>query len=123
MDTLYIGDIPLENNQDLFIYYDDDGFPVLCENPAHFSDDETINTYILLNNLPTNNLIYEASATDVSLIRDKRFYKVNVSHNWYDRKDSLTILSTACVFIFFIVILFNLVTSIFKKGGLLSGLI
>lgn len=49
-------------------------------------------------------------------------HDVELSHSWYDRPDMLNILCLTCCFAVVTLWLTNLFTSIFKKGGLLSGL-
>lgn len=49
--------------------------------------------------------------------------QVNPMHSYIYRKDFSDICLTSFIIIFGIIVLFNIVTSIIKKGGLLSGLI
>lgn len=49
-------------------------------------------------------------------------HDVELSHKWYDRPDMLNILCVFCCVAVITLWLTNLFTSIFKKGGLLSGL-
>ena len=49
-------------------------------------------------------------------------HDIELSHKWYDRPDCLTILCFFCCIAVITLWLTNLFTSIFKKGGILSGL-
>lgn len=50
-------------------------------------------------------------------------HDVNLSHKWYDRPDCLNILLFVLVIFVTSLWLTNLFTSIFKKGGILGGLL
>ena len=49
--------------------------------------------------------------------------KIDVTDSWQYRREMPSIFLVSFIAIFGIVILLNIVTSIFKKGGLLGGLI
>lgn len=49
-------------------------------------------------------------------------HDIEVSHKWYDRPDSINILTFTLVISVVTIWIVNLFTSVFKKGGLLSGL-
>ena len=49
--------------------------------------------------------------------------EINPSHNYIYRNDYPHILFIVCIYVLIFTILFNIFTSIIKKGGLLSGLL
>lgn len=49
--------------------------------------------------------------------------EIEVTDNWLYRNDCSSIFLSSFILIFAIVILFNIVTSMFKKGGLFGGLV
>ena len=120
-DKLYIGDIPL-NEDDVYFFYDEDKDIVLLDNVYNREDDEGVMCYKLIN-AQEGKLIYFPYGTDFALIKNESFYPLKVTRKWYDRSDAFNILSfSLCVFVGTVWIL-NIFTSIFKKGGLLGGLL
>lgn len=120
-DKLYIGDIPL-NEDDVYFFYDEDKDIVLLDNVYQREDNEGVMCYKLIN-AQEGKLIYIPYGTDFSLIKNEDFYPLKVTRKWYDRSDSLNILCISlCVFVGSIWLV-NLFTSIFRKGGVLSGLL
>lgn len=49
--------------------------------------------------------------------------EIQPSHNYVYRKDYPSIVSTSAIIILGIVVLFNIITSIIRRGGLFSGLL
>lgn len=62
-------------------------------------------------------VVQEGQTKDIAYAHD-----IELSHKWYDRPDMLNILCVFCCVAVVTLWLTNLFTSIFKKGGLLSGL-
>lgn len=62
-------------------------------------------------------LVQEGQTKEIHYAHD-----VELSHSWYDRPDMLNILCMFCCIAVLTLWLTNLITSVFKKGGLLSGL-
>lgn len=118
MDSLYIGDIPLENK---FFSRDDEGNILLFVSPFDKPTDTDIKVYRLFN-LQDGKLIYDTLTSDVATLLTRNVYEISVTNKWYDRGDSLTILSFTCCIAVCILFITNIFTSIFKKGGLLGGL-
>lgn len=114
MDKLYIGDIPKE-----YCY-------------ARFSD----NHIDLYKNLELtgvqdfyrifmyeNSFQYEHLTTTYTQYNQTIATFVNVTDDWHYRRDMPSIMFMSVVEVCILVILFNIVTSVFKKGGLLHGLL
>ena len=115
MDVLYIGDIP---NEFHFAVWGSD-FVTLYDRPT--AQNITLPYYRIYFNAP--GFYYSKGAQTFSQYNATTFQNIEVTDKWYYRKDNLNIL----IFTFIIAIstlwLVNLFTSIFKKGGLLSGLL
>ena len=62
-------------------------------------------------------VVQEGQTKDIAYSHD-----IELSHKWYDRPDMLNILCVFCCVSVVTLWLTNLFTSIFKKGGVLSGL-
>lgn len=122
-DSFYIGDIPLNDNEDIYFFYDENKNVVLINSIAGKSDNEGIMAYRVFNNLQGSKLIYEPYATDVGLIKNERMYQLFTTRNWYDRPDCLNILFFTFCIVLGSIFIINIFTSIFKKGGLLGGLL
>lgn len=114
MDTLYIGDIPSEYHYAIF----NNGYIDLY------------NTNILHNNTYTRYRIYTNcdgfyySTDNVNVSQYSTMYTtdISVSSNAVYRQDFSFIVVTTFIFALFGVWLFNLLTSLIRKGGLLGGL-
>ena len=63
---------------------------------------------------------YTLNATET---KNLECVEINPTHNYIYRKDYSNILFTSFIYILGFVVIFNIITSIIKKGGLLSGLI
>lgn len=114
MDKLYIGDIPSEYCYSVFG-----------------------NNYIDLykqENLQGNLDFYRVYLYDHSFFYEHKFVNyandsttiatlIQTTNDWYYRRDMPSIMFMSVVEICIIVIIINLITSVFKKGGLLSGLL
>lgn len=118
MDELYIGDIDLSNH---YISFDKDGIVLLFSNPYNKPTDTDITVYRLFP-LQNGKLIYNTYTSDIQTLLTRDIYDISVTNKWYNRGDALTILSFFCCISVATLWLINLFTSVFKKGGLLSGL-
>ena len=113
MDTLYIGDIPLDYKY------------------AQFSGD-----YITLYNRPSANNItldyyriydkegfyYSKGIQTFGSYNTTYFTEIEVSDNWLYRQDIDKIFTVCFIIFFMFIFVFNIVTSVFKKGGVFGGL-
>lgn len=112
MDTLYIGDIPEEYHFAVF----NDNYIDLYNN----SDISNCSDYYRLY-LYDNVFLYEYKIIEeyenISLV------DIAVSNDYIYRRDFPSIVFISTIFILFIVVLLNLVTSVFKRGGIFSGLL
>lgn len=112
MDKFYIGDIPSSFHYAVF----NNNYLDLYDTPSprgtvlRYRIPLNVNSFIYFED--TVNLTYSLSAQDIP-----------VSSEVFYRSDFSDICSTAFIFIFCIILIFNIVTSVFKKGGLFSGLI
>lgn len=114
MDVLYTGDIPKSFCYAVF----GSDYVTLYDRPS--AQNITLPFYRIYFNTP--GFFYSQGTSNFTNYNSQTFQKVEVSDKWYHRDDSLTILSfTVCVCVATLWFV-NLFTSIFKKGGLLSGL-
>lgn len=114
-DILYIKDIPKDYHYaDFSEYYVD-----LYNQPS--ARNETLDFYrIYLNVSPGT---YTEGTRQFSNYQTTYFDNIEVSSSWWYRKDlDVILVSVLCISLFFI-FLFNIFTSIFKKGGLFGGLL
>lgn len=113
MDTLYIGDIPQDYHYARFgtNYID------LYNTPTLSGTKDFYRVYMYDN--------YFAYDTGTTTYNYQTYYArdINVTDNkWYRRDMPFICLETAILIIFFIFI-FNIVTSVFRKGGVFGGLL
>lgn len=114
MDILYTGDIPKDYHYAIF---SDNHVDLYNQNIAQNID---LPYYRIYYNSPS--FVYSRGYTRFGAFNSTTFQNIEVTDKWYYRKDNLNIL------LFFVIItvttlwIVNLFTSIFKKGGLLSGL-
>lgn len=118
MDKLYIGDI---NKQNHYISFDKNGIILLFSNPYNKPVDTELTVYRIFP-LQNGKFIYNTYTSDINTLLTRDIYDIQVSNKWYDRGDALTILSFFCCIAVATLWLTNLFTSVFKKGGILSGL-
>ena len=114
MDTLYIGEIPLDYHYAVF----NDNYITLYNQPSGYN--ETLNYYRVYTT--NNGFYYSTGHTDFGRYQTQYFTNINVSNDWIYRSDIDKIF--VCCFIIFLMFiwLFNIVTSVFKKGGVFGGL-
>ena len=111
MDILFTGDIPKDYKY-IYLY---DGYIYLYNKPQAL--DEVIDCYKIDN---SNGFIYCHDSLDITGLTN--FQEVQVSNHHYYRTDYFNILSTSCIIGIILVFITNIVTSFFKKGGILNGL-
>ena len=114
MDILYIGDIPKEFHYAIF---SDNHVDLYNQNIAQNID---LPYYRIYYNSP--NFVYSRGISHFGSYNATTFQNIEVTDKWYYRKDCLNILLFTCIIFVATIWLVNLFTSIFKKGGLLSGL-
>lgn len=113
MDTIYIGDIPLDYHYATF----GNDYITLYNRPSAYN--QTLNYYRVYD---YNNGFYYSTGTQNFGMNTTYFQDVNVSNNWLYRHDIDTIfVCCLCIFIMFLFV-FNIITSCFKKGGVFGGL-
>lgn len=115
MDVLYIGSIPKEYHYAIW----GTDYVTLYNRPN--AQNMSLPYYRIYFNAP--GFYYSQGTTIFSQYNATTFQDIDVTDKWYYRKDSLTILSFTCVIFVATIWFVNLFTSIFKKGGLLSGLL
>lgn len=114
MDILYTGDIPKEYHYARFgsNYID-----------LYDRQNLTNGTYTYYRvYLYDNTFLYDIGQQTYSSYNTYYARNIEVTDNYMHRRDLPDILTCVFFFTFFFVILFNVFTSIIKKGGLLSGL-
>ena len=114
MDKLYVGDIPQEYCYAVFSDNHIDLFKTLTL--TGIQDYYRIYLY-------QNSFQYEHLQTNYSDIATIVPTFVDVTDDWLYRRDMPSILFMGVVYCCILVILFNIVSSVFKKGGLLGGLL
>lgn len=115
MDTLYIGSIPEEFH---YAFFSAD-YITLYNVPS--AENVTLPYYRIYYNSP--GFYYSQGTQTFSQYNATIFQDIEVSNKWYYRKDNINILFFTLVIFVSTLWLVNLFTSIFKKGGLLSGLL
>jgi len=116
MDTLYIGDIPKEYCYAVFSnnYVD-------LYNTNNFVIDRTYPYFRIY--LTYDEFLYSQGTSTPSRYNSIVTTQINVSNDIIYRRDFDKICSVTFIICFGIVLIFNIVTSVFKKGGLLGGLL
>lgn len=114
MDTLYIGDIPSQFHYAVF----NNGYIDLYDRETLHNG--TFNSYRVFTNV--NGFYYEPRTVTVGQYSTTYTRNINVSDKPVYRTDFPSILFITCVFTIFGVWLFNLLSSLIRKGGVLGGL-
>lgn len=114
MDKLYIGDIPKDYHYAIF---SDNHIDLYNQNIAQNVD---LPFYRIYYNSP--GFIYSQGTTHFGAYNSTTFQNIEVTDKWYYRKDCLNILIFTISIVVATIWFVNIFTSIFKKGGLLSGL-
>lgn len=113
-DKIYTGDIPSEYCYARF----SDGHIDLYKN-EHLSGYQDFYRLYMYN----NSFQYEHLSTTYSQYNETIATYVVVTDDYKYRRDMPSIMFMSVVEVCILVILFNIVTSVFKKGGLLHGLL
>lgn len=113
MDTLYIGDIPLNYKYAVF----SNGYITLYNKPS--ARNETLVYYRIYT---TNNGFFYSSGSQNFGTTTSYFTEVNVSDNIVYRSDIDSIFIMSFLLVIFGLFLLNLITSCIRKGGVLGGL-
>lgn len=114
MDTLYIGDIPKEYHYAVY----SSNYIDLYNTPNLQGNLEFYRVYMY-----ENQFAYEKRNTTYSQYSYSTAKDIEVTDNYMYRRDYPSIIGVSFVSITLIVFLFNIVSSVFKRGGLLSGLL
>lgn len=114
MDKIYIGDIPKEYCFARFA----DGHIDLYKNEHLTGYQDFYRIYMY-----DNSFQYEHLSNTYSQYTETIATQVQVTDDWYYRRDMPSIMFMSVIEVCVIVIIFNIVTSVFKKGGLLHGLL
>lgn len=122
MDKLYVPDyIDLDYN---YAVFNENGDIYLYQNEYYDKPGQYRYWVLYANNqnkIITDTFSFvlsEGQTKDIAYAHD-----ITLSHSWYDRPDMLNILALTCCFAVVTLWFTNLFTSIFKKGGVLSGLL
>lgn len=114
MDTLYIGDIPPDYHYAVF----SNGYITLYNRSS--GTNQTLDYYRIYTN---NNGFYYSTGTTNFNYGTTYFEDINVSNNWMYRSDIDKIFIVCFIIFFMFIFTFNIVTSMFKKGGVFGGLL
>lgn len=114
MDTLFIGDIPADFKFAVF----SNGYVDLYNQP--YAQNTSLPYYrIYLNN---NGFYYNEGVHNFGY-SETSFQEIKTSNNWLYRSD-IDKIFTVCFFcILLFIFVFNIVTSVFKRGGVFGGLL
>lgn len=115
MDTLFIGDIPQEYHYALF----NNGYIDLYNTPNLTNG--TYNFYRVYTN--AGGFYYRFLSTTYSQYNTTFAQEISVTNNNCYRQDFPDICLVTFFIVFFTVFLFNILTSIIRKGGALGGLL
>lgn len=113
MDTLYIGDIPSAYHYAVF----SNDYVTLYRVPYAQSTD--LDYYRVYTNY--RGFYYTYGTTHVNNYTS--YQDISVSNNFMYRNDINDIFQTAFIIFLMILFVFNLVTSLIKRGGILGGLL
>lgn len=116
MDTLYIGDIPKEYCYAVF----NNGYVDLY-NTNNFISGRTYPFFRVY--LTYDEFLYSKGNTSISTYTNLSTTRINVSEDMKYRRDFDKICTVTFIICLSVVLIFNIVTSMFKKGGLLGGLL
>ena len=116
MDTLYIGDIPKEYHFAVF-----NGDYITLYNTDRFYPDNTYDYYRIYNH--GGGFYYVQGETRINNYNTLSTQDIQVSDNWLYRQDIDKIFTVVFIICIMFIFVFNIVTSVFKKGGVLGGLL
>lgn len=92
-------------------------------NTNYLEPNQTYNYYRFYNNLDQDMYIMQQRQTTQYNYGYLNAIEIKPQHSYIYRKDYHDIVTTSAVLIIGIIALFNIVTSIIRKGGLFSGLL
>lgn len=114
MDTLYIGDIPSNFHYAVF------SADYITLYNVSSAQNQTVDYYRIYKNY--DNFMYTTGTTTVG--NNRTYYQdISVSNNWMYRSDIDKIFTVCFIIFFMFIFVFNIVTSVFKKGGVFGGLL
>lgn len=114
IDKLYIADVPSDYH---FVRYNGDTFDL-------FSTDNPTGTTIFYRFYPKMGVgFYSENTTNITGDISDDIFDVQVSNSFLSRPDSSNILTSFLIICIFCCIIFNIFTSVVKRGGVLSGLL
>lgn len=114
MDKLYIGDIPSDYHYAVF-----SGDYITLYNKSS-GNNETLDYYRIFTN--DRGFYYTKGTTNFNYYTTY-FDDIEVTDNFLYRRDFPDILFCVLVFSLFFIFLINIFTSVFKRGGVLGGLL
>lgn len=114
MDTLYVGNIPLD-----YVYCTfSNGYITLYNKPS--ARNESLHYYRVYTN---NNGFFYSEGDQIFGQNTSYFSYINTSNNWLYRNDIDKIFIVCFIIFFMFLFTFNLITSSIKRGGIFGGLI
>lgn len=116
MDTLYIGDIPED-----FCYAVFSNDYITLYNTNIFIPGNNYNYYRIY--LNSDGFYYSEGTTSISNYNNITAQQIEVSQNWMYRGDIDKIFLVTFIICILFIFVFNIVTSVFKKGGVFGGLL
>lgn len=114
MDTLYIGDIPSEYKYAQF----SSDYITLYNRPS--ATNTTLNYYRIYDK---DGFFYSEGTQTFGNYQTTYFTEIPVSNYWMYRQDIDKIFLVCFIIFFMFIFVFNIVTSMFKKGGVFGGLL
>lgn len=115
MDTLFVGDIPLDYHYAQF----GNDYITLYNRPSGYN--QTLPYYRIYFNY--DRFMYSEGQTQFTSYNTTYFQDIDVSNSWWYRKDLSDILLSVFIIALFFVFIFNIMTSCVKKGGVFGGLL
>lgn len=115
MDTLYIGDIPADYHYAVF----SNGYITLYNKAQGYN--EILQYYRIYTT--NNGFYYSTGQQSFSSYNVTYFQDVKVSNDWMYRSDIDKIFVVCFIIFFMFIFVFNIATSVFKKGGVFGGLL
>lgn len=113
MDKIYIGDIPTDFHYAVW----GNNYVDLYKNSTLLGNQERYRIYFY-----DNTFLYSHGFSNFSTVNSTIAEDVVVSNEYYYRRDYPYCLFASFIMCIIFVLLFNMVSSVFKKGGLFSGL-
>lgn len=114
MDTLYIGDIPSEYK---YAQFSSDYITLYNKPQGH---NETLNYYRIYDK---DGFFYSHGVQTFGNYNTTYFTEIPVTNDWFYRQDIDKIFIVCFVIFFMFIFVFNIVTSVFRRGGVFGGLL